>query len=195
MKILREAYTQEEIQQRVTDTRNIISALIDSLYILSSSLENAEVKEDNYDSLARYTNTYIRDMESFATDFYDDFEEIIEGPQEEEFEEEEEIEVEEAFQVKPWNDKYDGYNIRMDNKNLCYNIYKDDEMIDSGFKSVEAARAAIDNLDENLTEDTEKIKDGKWVNKGDTGETHGTFKTKKEADAQRKAIFASGWKK
>jgi hypothetical protein len=46
-----------------------------------------------------------------------------------------------------------------------------------------------------ITEDTVKTKDGKWVNKGDTGETHGEFKTKKEADAQRKAIFASGWKK
>ena len=49
--------------------------------------------------------------------------------------------------------------------------------------------------EEELTEDTIKTKSGKWVNKGDTGETHGEFKTKKEADAQRKAIFASGWKK
>lgn len=47
--------------------------------------------------------------------------------------------------------------------------------------------------EEDINEDT--IKQGnKWVNKGDTGETHGEFKTKKEADAQRKAMFASGWK-
>ena len=44
-----------------------------------------------------------------------------------------------------------------------------------------------------LTEDTEKVKTGKWVNKGKEG-THGTFKTKKAADAQRKAMFANGFK-
>lgn len=50
-----------------------------------------------------------------------------------------------------------------------------------------------DALKENkLEEDT--IKQGsKWVNKGKEG-THGTFKTKKEADAQRKAMFAQGYK-
>ena len=44
-----------------------------------------------------------------------------------------------------------------------------------------------------MNEDTVKTKDGKWTNKGDEG-THGKFKTKKEADAQRKAIFANGFK-
>lgn len=43
-----------------------------------------------------------------------------------------------------------------------------------------------------LDEDTEK-QNGKWVNKGKEG-AHGTFKTKKEADAQRKAMFANGYK-
>lgn len=42
-----------------------------------------------------------------------------------------------------------------------------------------------------LTEDT--IKQGnKWVNKGKDG-THGEFKTKKAAEAQRKAMFANGF--
>ena len=51
-----------------------------------------------------------------------------------------------------------------------------------------------DALKENkLEEDTIK-QGGKWVNKGKEG-THGTFKTKKEADAQRKAMFAQGYKK
>ena len=45
---------------------------------------------------------------------------------------------------------------------------------------------------ESLNEDTIK-QDNKWVNKGKAG-THGTFKTKKAADAQRKAMFASGYK-
>lgn len=44
-----------------------------------------------------------------------------------------------------------------------------------------------------LTEDIEKTKSGKWVNKGKEG-THGEFKTKKAADAQRKAMFARGFK-
>lgn len=43
-----------------------------------------------------------------------------------------------------------------------------------------------------IKEDTVK-QDGKWVNKGKEG-THGTFRTKKEADAQRKAMFARGFK-
>lgn len=42
--------------------------------------------------------------------------------------------------------------------------------------------------------DTVKKKNGKWVNRGDTGEEHGEFATKKEADAQRKAMYATGYK-
>ena len=50
------------------------------------------------------------------------------------------------------------------------------------------------NLEEEhiISEDTVK-RNGKWVNKGKDG-THGTFKTKKAADAQRKAMFANGYK-
>ena len=56
-------------------------------------------------------------------------------------------------------------------------------------------RVFLDKMyDESLQEDTVKTKSGKWTNRGDTGETHGEFRTKKEADAQRKAIWASGWK-
>lgn len=46
-------------------------------------------------------------------------------------------------------------------------------------------------VEESLTEDTIK-QDGKWVNKGKEG-THGEFKTKKEADAQRRAMYANGY--
>ena len=46
-----------------------------------------------------------------------------------------------------------------------------------------------------IVENTIKTKSGKWVNKGDTGETHGEFKTKKAADAQRKSMFANGYRK
>ena len=50
------------------------------------------------------------------------------------------------------------------------------------------------NLEEGnvISEDTVK-RNGKWVNKGKDG-THGTFKTKRAADAQRKAMFANGYK-
>ena len=34
-------------------------------------------------------------------------------------------------------------------------------------------------------------KGNKWVNRGDTGEEHGEFDTKKEADAQRRAMFVN----
>ena len=44
---------------------------------------------------------------------------------------------------------------------------------------------------ESIKEDTVK-QNGKWVNKGKEG-THGKFRTKKAADAQRKAMFANGY--
>jgi hypothetical protein len=47
------------------------------------------------------------------------------------------------------------------------------------------------NANEALDEDT-VTQNGKWTNKGKEG-THGTFKTKKQADAQRKAMFAKGY--
>lgn len=49
-----------------------------------------------------------------------------------------------------------------------------------------------ESFDKYLNEDT--VKQGNsWVNKGKDG-THGKFKTKKAADAQRKAMFAKGFK-
>ena len=48
-------------------------------------------------------------------------------------------------------------------------------------------------INESLKEDTIKNSDGTWSNKGDEG-SHGKFKTKKKADAQRKAMFANGYK-
>ncbi len=43
-----------------------------------------------------------------------------------------------------------------------------------------------------LHEDTIKNSKGKWVNRGEEG-THGEFRTKKEADAQRRAMYANGY--
>lgn len=50
----------------------------------------------------------------------------------------------------------------------------------------------VKGIDESLKEDTVK-KGKKWVNRGKEGE-HGEFKTKKAADAQRKAMFANGYR-
>lgn len=63
----------------------------------------------------------------------------------------------------------------------------------SGTKSVPVWKILLNNS-KNISEDTVKTRDGKWTNRGDSGETHGEFRTKKQADAQRKAIYASGWK-
>lgn len=49
----------------------------------------------------------------------------------------------------------------------------------------------ITDLEQGLNQDT--VKQGnKWVNKGKQG-THGKFKTKKQADAQRRAMFSKGY--
>ena len=53
---------------------------------------------------------------------------------------------------------------------------------------------AFDNLNDPLEEDTVK-RNGKWANVGKDGKADsGKFKTKKEADAQRKAMYANGYK-
>lgn len=54
---------------------------------------------------------------------------------------------------------------------------------------------AFKRLKDETTLEEDTVKQGsKWVNKGKEG-THGTFKTKKAADAQRKAMFANKGKK
>ena len=73
------------------------------------------------------------------------------------------------------------------NKNLNKDVYFElDEILDD----ITALYSGLgDGEEESLSEDT--IKQGNaWVNKGKEG-THGKFRTKKEADAQRKAMFAN----
>ena len=49
-------------------------------------------------------------------------------------------------------------------------------------------------LEESLNEDTVK-RNGKWANVGKDGKANsGKFKTKKAADAQRRAMYANGYK-
>lgn len=72
--------------------------------------------------------------------------------------------------------------------------FDDDDISDITLDECDMTIDTEDYVDfEALDEDTVKTSKGKWVNKGEEG-THGTFNTKKEADAQRKAMFASGYK-
>lgn len=81
--------------------------------------------------------------------------------------------------IDKFNDDVDKPN-EVDNKNGVIRLNYDNKYFE----------IKINEIDENLKEDTVK-QDGKWVNKGNTGATHGEFKTKKEADKQRKAMFVN----
>lgn len=53
----------------------------------------------------------------------------------------------------------------------------------------------IDYINKVLDEDVKKLSNGKWANVGKDGKANsGTFKTKKEAEAQMKAMYANGYK-
>ena len=57
--------------------------------------------------------------------------------------------INEANKIAVGNEKYRGYMIRQDHKYGGYNVYdKDDEMEDSGFKSIDQAKKFIDSLNE-----------------------------------------------
>jgi len=55
---------------------------------------------------------------------------------------------------------------------------------------VASIRNTFSLMHDNLSEDTVK-RGNKWVNVGKSGKTHGEFRTKKQADAQRRAMFAN----
>lgn len=70
-----------------------------------------------------------------------------------------------------------------------YFDYYIEELYDE-FGDPNAEEEEYEDDEESLKEDT--VKQGnKWVNKGNTGKTHGEFKTKKQADEQRKAMFVN----
>ena len=92
-------------------------------------------------------------------------------------------------------------------KELSFQYFNDNEKIDSFTddaqkigkltpeENANVYYGIIDmyNYFKGLTEDIEKTKSGKWVNRGKEG-THGEFKTKKAAREQQKAMFARGFK-
>ena len=71
--------------------------------------------------------------------------------------------------------------------------------VGDGLKAdIAAAGFTLDNsgkVVKTVNEDVKKLSNGKWANVGKDGKADsGEFKTKKEADAQRKAMFANGYK-
>lgn len=79
MKILKESYTKDEIEQRVLDARNALHNLIDEFYILASCLKDSVENNSKYDSLASYTNSYITEIKDISSNFEEDFEDLING--------------------------------------------------------------------------------------------------------------------
>lgn len=87
-----------------------------------------------------------------------------------------------GVQVEEFND-----NIRVLGKNSDINSFYKEYLKFTGLDS--------DNPSPELDEDVKKLPNGKWANVGKDGKANsGKFDTKKEADAQRKAMFANGYK-
>lgn len=133
-------------------------------------------------------NKYEKDLESgYYPDEWDiDFEDELEN-----------------LGIEPQRGVYVGYQYRVPNRRFASKMVRlakefgyDDSWVEGNILYLKWSRPEREYhkgpYDECLTEDTIK-QDGKWVNKGKEG-THGKFKTKKEADAQRRAMFASGFK-
>ena len=76
----------------------------------------------------------------------------------------------------------------------CFDRLKDlkNQLISKELSVIDTDKKEAPEEQAQLEEGTEKVKDGEWVNRGAEG-THGKFKTKKAADAQRKAMFANGF--
>lgn len=70
-------------------------------------------------------------------------------------------------------------------------------LIDKQYNSLGHCKVLIKKVtsdSRSISEDTVKKSNGKWTNRGDDGKEHGEFDTKKQADDQRKAMFANGYK-
>ena len=95
-----------------------------------------------------------------------------------------------------WRKDFDDYMSTFDELMDKYDPQGDkdiDSVVDSMSREDKEKLAAKYKL--YLNEDTVKTKDGKWANVGDDGKVDsGKFKTKKEADAQRRAMYAQGYR-
>lgn len=96
--------------------------------------------------------------------------------------------IENVFPDEPWYENI-GLDIRMD----LFNTRSPEETAQHIVNAITDADAYVEENNV-LTEDTIRKSNGKWTNRGGGGKEHGEFNTKKEADAQRKAMYANGYK-
>lgn len=169
MKILKEAYTRDEIKQRVVDTRNIISALQDSLSILQSSLLDADpsVDKDECDKLARYTRTYEIDIEDMMKDFSDDFESfLIDKEEEEDFEDDYEYEDEEEVVEESLKESWGLPNYQ-------YEVWYTSS---SGNDKLLGASDSFANIEDMAVRQMDKILSSPWEDKIDKSDIAKSFR-------------------
>ena len=97
MRILREDYTIDEVEQRINDTRNIIHALKDSLSLLQSVAEESALSKEKIDDITISARALAVDVEDMLDAFSLEFDNIL-SEEEDEFEEEdfEEEEIEDV---------------------------------------------------------------------------------------------------
>lgn len=141
---------------------------------------DAESEEDLEDS---YIGKVILDCEVCHTDIYKDKEDITID---------EETQLANVGEECPYCFSNEGFKIIGEVKPFVETTFETDDDVDVEVDGEEVEKDEEEEETESLHEDT--VKQGKsWVNKGDEG-THGKFRTKKAADAQRKAMFANGYK-
>lgn len=113
----------------------------------------------------------------------------------EDFDDYDEIIYESLVEKQGFVKKYKGYSIHDTGDN--FTVTDEHGKTVGTEKTLSGCEGLIDEFTkkETVTEDTVKLKDGKWANVGDDGKVDsGKFRTKKAADAQRKAMFANKYK-
>ena len=149
---------------------NVLKALVDDMYIVNGENHGEEyfkIPTNAYDELPSELKENLKEDVS-KSEFSDLlFDTILKNDKFKQLD------------VDKFNDDVDKPN-EVDNKNGIIRLNYDNKYFE----------IKVNEIGENLKEDTVK-KGNKWVNKGNTGKTHGEFKTKKQADAQRKAMFVN----
>lgn len=149
----------------------------DSIAVIDPDAESEEDLEDSY------IGKVILDCSVCHTDIYKDKEDITID---------EEAGLANIGEECPYCYSSEGFKVIGEVKPFVETTFETDDDVEVEVDSEEVENEKEEEKNESLQEDT--VKQGKyWVNKGDEG-THGKFRTKKAADAQRKAMFARGYK-
>lgn len=156
-------------------------------------LEKRGVKRGDLEKAAEIIY-YIYSDENFETGFFDDYtskEDLIDFIDDDL---EERVETVEGYE--PFAANFDEDDVRWLRKVL--NIPSDDEEweddeLDESYGDDKKLNKPLKS--KRKLEDVKKLPNGKWANVGKDGKADsGTFKTKKEAEAQMRAMYANGYK-